>query len=314
MTHKLFIFLTTVLFSISLNAQDKNYEEWYLKTNDKQDIFVKELGTGKDTIIVVHGGFGANHDYMTDIAKGLENKYHFIFYDQRGSLLSWVPDSLITFQKNVEDLYYLTKALKLKKVKLLCHSMGTLLGMEFQKQYPDVIEKLVLVGSIFIKSDSAQTIFSKQMEKNIEWLITQKKYTDLIAKYEKRKEKLSDKEKTEFWRIQFAGANIYNIDKWNLMKGGQAYYNPNTGSLMSNSFDFNYDYSTSLTKTKFNVTLIQGQYDFLDFEANKHKQLIGRLPINIVVIKNAGHNIWIDQPKQFKRELIRAISSKNANR
>ena len=126
---------------------------------------------------------------MTDIAKGLENKYHFIFYDQRGSLLSWVPDSLITFQKNVEDLYYLTKALKLKKVKLLCHSMGTLIGMEFQKQYPDVIEKLVLVGSIFIKSDSAQTIFSKQMEKNIEWLITQKRYTELIAKYEKRREK-----------------------------------------------------------------------------------------------------------------------------
>ena len=94
MTHKFFIFLTTFLFSISLNAQDKNYEEWYLKTNDNQDIFVKELGTGKDTIIVVHGGFGANHDYMTDITKGLENKYHFIFYDQRGSLLSWVPDSL----------------------------------------------------------------------------------------------------------------------------------------------------------------------------------------------------------------------------
>jgi pimeloyl-ACP methyl ester carboxylesterase len=314
MTLRLFIFLTTFLLYISLNAQDKNYEEWYLKTNDKQDIFVKELGTGKDTVIVVHGGFGANHDYMTDIAKGLEKKYHFIFYDQRGSLLSWVPDSLITFQKNVEDLYYLTKALKLKKVKLLCHSMGTLIGMEFQKQYPDVIEKLVLVGSLFIKSDSAQTIFSKQMEKNIEWLITQKKYTDLITRYEERKEKLSDKEKTEFWRIQFAGANIYNIDKWNLVKGGQAYYNPNTGSLMSKSFDFKYDYSTSLTKNKFNATLIQGQYDFLDFEANKHKQLIGRLPVNIVVIKNAGHNIWIDQPKLFRRELIRAISSKNANR
>ncbi len=51
MTLKLFIFLTTFLLYISLSAQDKNYEEWYLKTNDKQDIFIKELGWKKNIIL-----------------------------------------------------------------------------------------------------------------------------------------------------------------------------------------------------------------------------------------------------------------------
>ena len=310
---KTLIFGVVILTSFSLHAQDKNYEEWYLITKDKQRIFVKELGKGKDTLIIVHGGFGANHDYMIDISKGLEKKYHFVFYDQRGSLLSPVSDSLINFQKNVDDLLSLTNSLKIKNAKLVCHSMGTLVGMEFQKQHPDLVEKLVLIGSIYIKADSAESIFSEQMGKNIQWLESQKKYTDLIAKYETRKNELTDKEKTELWRIQFACANIYNVDKWKLMKGGWAYYNGKSGSLMSQSFNFSYDYSRSLTKNEFSTTIIQGQYDFLDFNAKKHKDAIGNLPINLVIIQNAGHNIWIDQPEMFRRELIKALRSKNAS-
>jgi pimeloyl-ACP methyl ester carboxylesterase len=301
------------LMSFSLHAQDENYEEWYLLTKDTQRIFVKELGSGKDTLILIHGGFGANHDYLIDISKGLEKKYHFVFYDQRGSLLSPVSDSLIIFQKNVDDLLSLTKALKIKRAKLICHSMGTLVGMEFQKQHPELVEKLVLIGSIPIKADSAETIFSEQMVKNIQWLESQKKYTDLITKYENRKNDLTDKERTELWRIKFAVANIYNIDNWKLMKGGWAYYNQKTGSLMSQSFNFNYDYSLSLTKNKFSTTLIQGQYDFLDFNAKNHKNAIGNLSIQLVTIPNAGHNIWVDQPEMFRNELIKALSSKNAS-
>ncbi len=113
MKGKSFLIIIAYFTMLSLNAQDKNYEEWYLRTNDNQRIFVKELGTGRDTIIVIHGGFGANHDYMTDIVKGLENTFHFVFYDQRGSLLSEVPDTLITFGKNLDDLLTLINSLKI---------------------------------------------------------------------------------------------------------------------------------------------------------------------------------------------------------
>jgi proline iminopeptidase len=53
-------------------AQDKNYEEWYLTTKDSVAIFVKEIKSqSKDTVIVIHGGFGANQDYMLVAIKGL---------------------------------------------------------------------------------------------------------------------------------------------------------------------------------------------------------------------------------------------------
>ncbi|SKB33780.1 alpha/beta hydrolase fold [Salegentibacter salinarum] len=50
--------------------------------------------------------------------------------------------------------FELTKALKLEKVKLSCHSMGTLIGMEFTKQHPDLVTNLVLAGALSPKSNS----------------------------------------------------------------------------------------------------------------------------------------------------------------
>ena len=94
-----FILVMLVLFgSTLLYAQYKNYQEWYLQRPDV-DIFVKEVGNGKDNVIVVHGGFGANHDYMLDAIKGLEDRFHFVLYDQRGSLLSPTGKENLTFRK-----------------------------------------------------------------------------------------------------------------------------------------------------------------------------------------------------------------------
>ena len=45
-----------------------------------------EFGTGKDTVLVLHGGFGAEHSYMLTALRPLEKQYHFVLYDQRGSL------------------------------------------------------------------------------------------------------------------------------------------------------------------------------------------------------------------------------------
>ena len=81
MTYYAKLWITMILLMMVSTApsfcQSKDYMEWYLSTPDSldtynQDIYVRELGTGKDTVIVIHGGFGANHDYMLDAIQGLE--------------------------------------------------------------------------------------------------------------------------------------------------------------------------------------------------------------------------------------------------
>lgn len=312
---RLFTLFLLLLFH-SLSAQDKNYCEWYLQREDV-DIFVKELGTGKDTVIVVHGGFGANHDYMLDAIKGLEKKIHFVLYDQRGSLLSPTKKENLTFQKNVDDLYSLVKALKLKKAKILCHSMGTLVGMELTKQHPELVSNLVLTGTIAPRSDSLRSVFSERYEKQIYFLTKRQEVAELIKPFKDKgvdslksisdieKFKFSHKELTEYWRINFAAANIYDIKKYNLLKGGRAYYNQDA-SAMVETVNWNYDYRSVLNNTK--TTIINGAYDFLDFNGDNLKALLDEFPnIRLEIIPNAGHNSWVDNPKLFKQYLLKAI-------
>ena len=135
-----------LLFAISLSAQKNKYEEWYFNTSDSLRIYVKEsLSNSTDTVIVLHGGLGANHDYMLDATKNLEKDFHFVYFDQRGSLMSEpsAKEKSLTFDKNVEDIFTLMQELRIKKAKFFCHSMGTLVGMEFLKKYPQMVNNMV---------------------------------------------------------------------------------------------------------------------------------------------------------------------------
>lgn len=315
---KTFILFILILFqSIFLFAQDKNYSEWYLLREDV-DIFVKEIGSEKDTVIVIHGGFGANHDYMIDAIKGLENKFHFVFYDQRGSLLSPTKKENLTFQKNVDDLYKLIKALKLKKVKLFCHSMGTLVGMEFTKQHPNLVTNLVLAGALIPKSDSLQSVFSDRQKSQVNFLMNRKEVLELAHPYKDKgidslksiqdieKSRLTHKDLTEHWRLKFAAVNIYDIKKSNMLKGGRAYYKQDA-SVMSETVNWDYDYR-SVMNIKTKTTVINGAFDFLDFDGKIYKTLIEGYPnIHLNIIPDAGHNAWIDKPKLFKKYLVKGL-------
>lgn len=306
MKRVIFVSICFLIAVQSTIAQDKRYEEWYLKTKDTISIFVKEIkSASKDTVIVVHGGFGANHDYMLDAIKGLESKFYFILYDQRGSLLSPAPVSKLTFQANVNDLYELVDELKLKKVKLLCHSMGTLVAMEFASQHPEIISNIVLTGAILPNAKAISDVFSEQMGKNLEFLANRPEVKELKQYYIDKKASLTDKENTRFWRIGFAEGNVYNITKWNLLKGGQIYYNQQA-AVMAETVNWDYDYRALLNNL--NTTVIQGQYDFLDFNLSNYKaQITGYDKIKTKIIPDAGHNSWIDNSKLFRDYLMAGL-------
>jgi predicted alpha/beta-fold hydrolase len=136
-----------ILFMLlSFETRAQKGEEWYLFTPDKINLYLYEFGKG-DTILVLHGGFGAEHSYMVEALKPLEKKFHFVLFDQRGSLRSPAPDSVLTFDKLLDDVETIRMALKLKKVKLVAHSMGTRIAMAYANKFPQNVESLVLVSS-----------------------------------------------------------------------------------------------------------------------------------------------------------------------
>lgn len=310
--------LISAFVTVSAFTQDLNYSEWYLQRNDV-DIYIREVGKGTDPVIVVHGGFGANHDYMLDAIKGLEDDFKFFLYDQRGSLLSPTAKENLTFPKNVEDLRGLVKALGDKKTKFLCHSMGTLVCMEFAKTNPQLVSKLVLTASLPTKAVSQDDVFSERYKNQIRYLQNRKEVKDLLQTFidkgannlksieDIENSQLTHKQLTEYWRVQFASVNIYNVKDYNLLKGGRGYYKGQAG-VMVETVDWNYDYRPSLSENG-KTTIIQGDHDFLDFNGEKYTEQLKDFPkIKLQIIKEAGHNVWLDNPALFKQMLIEALT------
>lgn len=308
---KTIISVFLILFSITTSAQETSYYEWYFNTTDSLRIFVKESRSiSKDTVIVIHGGFGANHDYMLDATKGLERDFHFVYYDQRGSLLS-EPNAVeksLTFQKNTEDIVTLMNELGIKKAKFLCHSMGTLVGMEFLKNHPERVKNMVLVSAIPPVATRSEDVFNSRYAEQVKFLLNRPEVQHLLKPFESLKS-ANARERTQIWRIKFAAINTYQLNKSvTNIKGGMAYYNQRVGNIMPKRVNWNFDYRDAMNKNG-KVTVIYGAYDFIDFKGENYRKLISNYPqINFRLIDRAGHNIWTDEPTMFEKELSFALS------
>jgi proline iminopeptidase len=85
---------------------------------------------GSPRLLVVHGGPGAQHDYLLPQMLELAKHHELIFYDQRGGGRSKTDDrSPITWRTHVDDLARIVEALALPRPAIVGYSWGALLAM-----------------------------------------------------------------------------------------------------------------------------------------------------------------------------------------
>ena len=247
--------------------------QWYMNTTDadgaKLSHYIAEYGVESkpgNTVIVLHGGWGAEHSYLVPAIKPLADEYRFVLYDQRGSLRSpAVPPAKITYDALVEDLDQLRQRLGLEKVTLMAHSMGNMLAYGYLRAHPERVAGLVLVGPAgpghdvgteesprmvplcvtdvwpdFSKADLDALV--ERMEKwrreyNDRWtriavdegLIPHDWATQHPLETDPDLPALylkTDQQKTMGWRIMFTAVNTYSGSNWRENLGGMVFYNP----------------------------------------------------------------------------------------
>ena len=121
----------------------------------------------KPVILYVHGGPG---DACVPLTKKynseLEDDFTFVNLEQRGSGLSYYPfpeseKGQLVIEDMVEDIYlftlYLLERLNQKKLILMGHSWGSVLGLLFIQKYPEFVSYYVGIGQVV------------NMKKNIEY-------------------------------------------------------------------------------------------------------------------------------------------------
>ena len=307
-------------------------EQWYLRTDDGVTLYVVEVGRAEaagDTVLVLHGGFGADHSYLFDAVLPLADGRRFVLYDQRGSLRSPAPDSLLSTDAMVADVEALRADLGLDRVTLLGHSMGTALAYAYLAAHPDRVANLVLTGPVFPFWPGAgpdremiealdipladTTAMQERYVQNMEAI-------DARAEAERVEEGLdrparNGRERTATWRIGFASANLYHVDRWRQMTGGMAFYNGDVyPALVAAESGFDgwrarwAPFDPALRAYDGPLTFVVGVQDFIDPGAELWPAVAGRLPnARLDLIPEAGHNLWIDQPEPFEAAVRRAL-------
>lgn len=314
------LILLVISTPTSIYAQETlpELKDWFLTTgtwNEDPELYVYELGTGPDTVVMLHGGWGGDHVPLITAVKDVLDKYHFIFYDQRGSLRSPAPDSLITYENHIEDLELLRKELGISKLKIVAHSMGAVLGAAYASKYPKYVDKLVVISPAQMKNPISEEDLAI-LEKS------QKKFEPFLNRPEVQKElntyslsrdtpPLSSKEESSKFRIYFAARMLYDVRNWKHLGGGRALYKGHVFSLTANSYPKDgWDFPAFFQKSNMPVRIIMGDHDFLDFGAAFNTKWSHETPSSkLFKIKDAGHFIWIDQPDLFTEALLKALES-----
>ena len=136
----------------------------YIILPNKERIAYLEQGKGDNYLILIHGNFSSSLHFSTLIEQ-LPKDVHIIAPDLRGYGDSSYYNGIDTLADFAEDVFLLTKALKIKKANVLGWSLGGGVAMALAANHNDFVSKLILVAStiytgypIFKKNEAGQPL------------------------------------------------------------------------------------------------------------------------------------------------------------
>ena len=153
-TPKIIVLLTLLFFGCqNQNLSTVLSSTGYFIGADSLKLFYQFEGTGSDTVVMIHGGPGMDAGYLINDFKPLAKNHVLLYYDQRGSGRSALPDttlaaSALHIDRHIADVEALRNYFHLSKVNLLGHSFGTVIAGMYALAYPEKINSLLLIGAV----------------------------------------------------------------------------------------------------------------------------------------------------------------------
>jgi proline iminopeptidase len=104
----------------------------------------------KSTVVCLHGGPGACHNYLLPLADLANFGYKVVFYDQLGCGKSEVTKNyaLFSVEHGVEELEEFRKKMKLGKIHLMGSSYGGMLALAYALKYQRNLKGLITTGGL----------------------------------------------------------------------------------------------------------------------------------------------------------------------
>ncbi len=166
----LFLIIQTAIYS---QSQKIDLIEQVSLGGIQQTILIRGDDTLNPILLILHGGPGfSEFIFFRTYNKELETKYTVVNWDQRGTGLSYsesIDPKTMTIDQLVSDAHELVQLLKhryhQKKIVLLGHSWGTLLGIELAQRYPEDFFCYVGTGQFVSGVENERISFAYTLEK-----------------------------------------------------------------------------------------------------------------------------------------------------
>jgi proline iminopeptidase len=129
-------------------SYDAPVRDGYLTGADGVQLYYKTVGSGLDTVVVLHGGPGMSMGYLDRDLAPLAHGRTLIFYDQRGGGRSQIiaDPAQLGLDRHLADLEAVRTHFGIERMTLAGHSWGGLLAGFYARAHADRLEKLVLLN------------------------------------------------------------------------------------------------------------------------------------------------------------------------
>jgi proline iminopeptidase len=274
------------------------------------ELYCREVGQGTP-MIVLHGGPDFDIGYLLPELDSLSDRFHLIYYDQRGRGRSadHVKPEDVTLESEMDDLDKVREHFHLDKVILLGHSWGTVLALEYALRHPERVSRLVLMDPA---PASAADINRFRKERAEKWpvLVELRK---AIAETTAYKEADPDAV-VAYYRVHFKPALARSEDYEKLILRMQARFieQGKEGILKSRAVEDRlmnetwvspngYDLHPRLKGLNIPALVITGDHDFFPFAAEHIAQAIPGA--RLVTLKDCGHFPYLECPVPLREQM-----------
>mgnify|MGYP003665835111 CR=1 FL=1 len=247
------------------------------------------LGEGKP-FIILHGFLGTSDNWKTIGTEFSEKGFQVHLLDQRNHGQSFWDDTF-NYVVLAEDLKQYCNHYQLDDIVLLGHSMGGKTAMLFASLYPELVSKLIIADiSPKFYPEHHQTILKGLQAIDFDVIKSRGDADALLGDYIK-----------DFGTRQFLLKNLYWKQK------GELAFRMNLDVLVSNISEIGKALPDNSTFSKNTLFLRGGNSDYI---LEKDGALISKhFPkATIITIKNAGHWLHAENPKDFFEAVMAFVS------
>lgn len=273
-------------------------------------LYCREVGSGAP-MIVLHGGPDFDISYLLPELDRLSDKFHLIYYDQRGRGRSadHVKPEDVTLKSELADLDEVREHFHLDKVVLLGHSWGAVLALEYALRHPERVSRLVLMDPAPASAADVNRFRKERVEKLPVLMELRKAIADTTAYKDADPEAV-----VVYYRVHFKPALARPEDYEKLILRMQARFieQGKDGILKSRAVEDRlvnetwaspngYDLHPKLKDLNIPTLVITGDHDFFPFAAEHIAQAIPGA--RLVTLKDCGHFPYLECPAPLREQI-----------